>query len=119
MIEQVKTDLKTSGITYTRPWMMIITDGEPTDSDSEWNQAISECKTAELANKVQIFTIAVEGANLAKLSQLSERPPAKLDGVKFKEMFLWLSSSLSAASRSRPGDKVALPSLDPWRNVGM
>lgn len=119
MIEQVKTDLKTNGINYTRPWMMIITDGEPTDSDSEWNQAIFECKSAEAGKKVEIFTIAVEGANLAKLNQISDRQPVMLEGVKFKELFLWLSSSLSAASKSRPGDKLSLPPLDPWRNVGM
>ena len=119
MIEEVKTDLKNNGINYTRPWMMIITDGEPTDSDSEWNQATAECKKAEADKKVEIFSIAVEGANLAKLNQLSVRPPVMLDGVKFKELFLWLSSSLSAASRSRPGDNMSLPSLDPWRNVGM
>jgi len=119
MIEQVKLDLKSNGINYTRPWMMIITDGEPTDSDSEWNLATAECKSAEAGKKVEVFTIAVEGANLAKLNQLSVRPPVMLDGVKFKELFLWLSSSLSAASRSRPGDSMSLPSLDPWRNVGM
>ena len=119
MIEQVKSDLKTNGINYTRPWMMIITDGEPTDTESEWSQATDECKKAEADKKVEIFTIAVEGANLAKLNQLSVRPPVMLDGVKFKELFLWLSSSLSAASRSRPGDNMSLPSLDPWRNVGM
>jgi uncharacterized protein YegL len=119
MIEQVKQDLRTSGINYTRPWMMIITDGEPTDSASEWAQAIQDCKSAEAAKKVEIFTIAVEGANLATISQISARPPVMLDGLKFKELFIWLSSSLSAASRSRPGDALALPALDPWRNVGI
>ena len=119
MIDQVKSDLKDNGINYTRPWMMIITDGEPTDSNAEWSQATIECKKAEADKKVEIFTIAVEGANLAKLNQLSIRPPVMLDGVKFNELFLWLSSSLSAASRSRPGDNMSLPSLDPWRNVGM
>jgi uncharacterized protein YegL len=99
--------------------MMIITDGEPTDSASEWAQAIQDCKSAEAAKKVEIFTIAVEGANLATISQISARPPVMLDGLKFKELFIWLSSSLSAASRSRPGDALALPALDPWRNVGI
>jgi uncharacterized protein YegL len=119
MIETVKTDLRENGINYTRPWMMIITDGEPTDDSSEWAQAVTECKQAEANKKVEVFTIAVEGANLGTLSQLSIRPPVKLDGVKFNELFLWLSSSLSAASRSRPGDNLSLPSIDPWRNVGM
>lgn len=119
MVDQIKQDLRASGINYTRPWMMIITDGEPTDSGEDWNKAVLECKSAESAKRVEVFTIGVEGANIAKLSQLSIRPPVMLDGLKFNELFLWLSSSLSAASRSRPGDAVSLPSLDPWRNVGM
>lgn len=119
MIEQIKSDLRNNGINYTRPWMMIITDGEPTDPDSDWNAAANECKSAEVSKKLEVFTIGVDGANLAKLSQLSVRPPVMLEGLKFKELFLWLSSSLSAASRSRPGDALALPTLDPWRNVGM
>ncbi len=119
MVDQIKQDLRGAGINYTRPWMMIITDGEPTDSGEDWNKAVQECKGAESAKRVEVFTIGVEGANIAKLSQLSNRPPVMLDGLKFNELFLWLSSSLSAASRSRPGDAVSLPSLDPWRNVGM
>jgi len=119
MIEQLKQNLRNNGIPYTRPWMMIITDGEPTDSSSEWEAAVNECRGAESARKVEVYTIAVEGANLATLSQLSARPPVQLDGLKFNELFVWLSSSLSAASKSRPGDTLALPPLDPWRNVGM
>ena len=119
MIDQIKQDLRSNGINYTRPWMMIITDGEPTDSASDWAAAAQECRDSEAAKKVEVFTIGVDGANLATLSQLSVRPPVMLDGLKFKELFLWLSSSLSAASKSRPGDALALPSLDPWRNVGM
>lgn len=119
MIEQIKKDLRSNGINYTRPWMMIITDGEPTDSSADWAAAAQACKDAEASKKVEVFTIGVDGANLATLSQLSARTPALLDGLKFKELFLWLSSSLSAASRSRPGDALALPSVDPWRNVGM
>jgi uncharacterized protein YegL len=119
MIDQIKKDLRNNGINYTRPWMMIITDGEPTDSAADWAAAAQECKAAEQAKKVEVFTIGVDGANIATLAQLSARPPVMLDGLKFKELFLWLSSSLSAASRSRPGDALALPSLDPWRNVGI
>lgn len=119
MIDQIKQDLRNNGINYTRPWMMIITDGEPTDSASEWAAAVQDCRAAESSKKVEVFTIGVDGANLSTLSQLSARPPVMLDGLKFKELFLWLSSSLSAASRSRPGEALSLPSLDPWRNVGM
>ncbi len=119
LIEDNKKDLREAGISYTRPWMFVISDGEPTSPDSLWQQAVSECQAAHSQRKVEIFSIAVEGADIAKLSQLSNRPVVKLSGVKFRELFVWLSGSLSAASRSRPGDKVNLPPTDPWRDVGV
>lgn len=119
LIEQGKQNLKHAGISYTRPWMMVISDGDPTDDQSVWAAAAQECKAAELAKKVEVFCIGVEGANLHTLGELSVKPPLMLDGVKFRELFVWLSSSLSAASRSRPGDSLQLPSTDVWRNVGM
>lgn len=119
LIEQGKQNLRSAGISYTRPWMMVITDGDPTDDRTFWLNAARECKAAEAAKKVEVFCIGVEGANLQTLSDLSSKPPLMLDGVKFRELFVWLSSSLSAASRSRPGDTMQLPSTDVWRNVGM
>ncbi len=119
MIEQGKRNLKKAGISYTRPWMLVMTDGEPTDSASEWATAVTECKAAEASKKIEIFAVGVQGANLSKMSEICAKPPLMLAGMKFKELFVWLSASLSAASRSRPGDMIQLPSTDPWRNVGI
>ena len=119
LVEQGKKDLAASGISYTRPWMLIISDGEPTDDKSLWATVTRQCQAAIASKKVEVFAIGVEGANLQSLSELSSKPPYMLDGIKFRELFVWLSSSLSAASRSRPGDSLQLPSTDPWRNVGM
>jgi uncharacterized protein YegL len=119
MIEHAKQNLRAAGVSYTRPWMMIISDGDPTDPPDVWSSAVSECKAAEAAKRVEIFTIGVEGANLATLSELGSKPPLMLSGMKFQELFVWLSASLSAASRSRPGAALQLPSTDPWRNVSL
>jgi len=119
IVEQAKINLNQSGISYTRPWMMVITDGEPTDTNEEWAAAVRECREAEAGRKVEIFTIGVEGANMSKVAEISSKPPLQLEGMKFRELFVWLSASLSAASRSRPGDKLELPSTDPWRHVGI
>lgn len=119
MVEQGKSNLRAAGISYTRPWMMIMSDGDPTDTSDVWNEAVSQCKAAEASKRVEIFCIGVDGANLAKLGELSSKPPQMLSSTKFNELFVWLSASLSAASRSRPGDKLQLPSTDPWRNVSM
>lgn len=119
MIELVKENLKKFGISYTRPWMIIISDGAPTSSDVAWQNAIKNTQIAEKNRKVEIFSIGVEGADLNKLSEISNRPALPLSGMKFKELFVWLSESLSAVSRSRPGQDASLPDTDPWRNVGI
>ena len=119
LIEQGKLNLRSAGISYTRPWMMVISDGQPTDDDNLWSLAAQECKAAEASKKVEIFAIGVEGANLRILGELSSKPPLMLNGIKFRELFVWLSASLSAASRSRPGDSLQLPPTDVWRNVGI
>lgn len=118
-LEDAKKNLNSAGISYTRPWMMVISDGEPTSDALLWDRAIAECSKAQSERKVEIFAIAVEGASIQKLSQISTRPVSTLDGLKFNELFVWLSKSLSAASKSRPGDKLELPTTDTWRNVGI
>jgi uncharacterized protein YegL len=117
LVEEGKENLKAAGVNYHRPWMMVITDGEPTDTDSEWNEAVKACRDAENAKKVEIFPIGVEGADISKLSEISSKSPIKLSGIKFKELFVWLSNSLGAVSRSRPGEIVEIPATDPWRDV--
>jgi len=118
LVEEGKENLKANGISYTRPWIIVISDGEPTDID-EWDEAVQDCLAAEAEKKVEIFSIGVQDANMQMLGQFTSKPPLKVNGLKFKELFIWLSSSLSAASRSRPGDKVQLTSTDPWRDVGI
>jgi uncharacterized protein YegL len=116
-IEQQKSKLRSAGIAYTRPWMMIITDGEPTDDQTEWNSACESLQKAERDQKVQVYPVGVGEADLRKLGQLSQTPPMRMDNVRFRELFVWLSASLGQISRSVPGGKVQLPSTDPWAAV--
>ena len=117
LIEECKSEMNSVGISYTRPWLMVISDGMPTDGPAQWTEAAKECQEAEERRKAEIFAIGVEGASMDILDQISTKPPLMLDGVKFNELFVWLSASLSVASHSRPGDDLQLPSTDPWRNV--
>ena len=119
IIGDLKRQLRSNGISYTRPWIFIISDGEPTSPQNIWADAVSACATARIDNQALMFSVAVEGADVRKLEEISGSPPRKLTDLNFKEFFVWVTGSLSAASRSRPGDRISLPPTDPWANVGI
>ena len=111
-IEDEKGRYDAQGIPFNRPWLFILTDGEPTDSG--WEQAAAECRAAEAANKVTVFCIGTGGADLSKLGQFSNRSARQLDGVKFREFFLWLSRSTASGSKSAIGAATQLAPADDW-----
>jgi uncharacterized protein YegL len=116
-IEAQKAFLKEQGISYTRPWLMVFTDGEPTDSSATWEATCEAVRKAEATGKVEVFPIAVGQADLNKLSELAARPPIAMNAVRFHEFFVWLSASLGQIARSGPGARVDLPPIDPWASV--
>lgn len=107
MVTKRKATYRSAGVSHYRPWIFLITDGGP-DPGDPWQSAAAQVKQGEAAKSFAFFTVAVEGANIDILSQISTRPPAKLKGVNFREMFLWLSQSMRAVSQSAPGDAVTL-----------
>lgn len=114
-IEDEKLRFKQAGLPYTRPWLFLMSDGAPTD---EWSAAARRCCDAEQANKVAIFPIAVgDGANAETLGQFCSKGRngvKQLGGLKFQELFLWLSASMKVVSQATPGNKVQLPAADTW-----
>lgn len=117
-IEEEKLGFKQAGVAYTRPWLFLMSDGQPTD---DWRAAADRCRQAEQGNKVAVFPIAVgDGASADTLGQFSIKGGAavkRLQGLKFQELFLWLSASMKVVSQSRPGGQVQLPSADSWSNA--
>jgi uncharacterized protein YegL len=84
----------------------LITDGSPTDSVTRASQLVRE---GEAAKSFMMFAVGVEGADLHTLRSLTVRDPLKLKGLQFRELFQWLSTSLSSVSKSKPTDTPALP----------
>jgi len=116
VIESQKITLRQYGISYTRPWLFMLTDGEPTDS-LIWDSASDAARKAEAAGKLEIFPIGIGAGTHSELAKVSIRPPIQMDEVEFQNLFIWLSASLSQMSRSVPGESVELPPTDPWASV--
>ena len=109
-IEDQKNKYKIHDIPYNRPWLFLITDGGPTDK--VWQTAAIDCCLAEAAGKLVVFPIGTTNANFEKLSKFSARPPIRLNGLNFMELFIWLSSSVSTTSQEAPGTQVQLPDIN-------
>jgi uncharacterized protein YegL len=117
LIDARKVQYKANGIVYYRPWVFMITDGAPKGEPLEvTKQAVQRIKAEEAAKKVAFFAVGVEGANMKLLAKMSTRQPLKLRGLRFVDMFVWLSKSAERVAHSREGDQVALPPVD-WGTI--
>ncbi len=103
------------GIPYYQPWLVLISDGAPTDS---WKEAAQGARELSEQRKLVSLPIGVQGADLSVLSQFSVKPAVALDGLKFRELFQWLSASMARVSASTSSDaSVDLPSMDSWGSI--
>lgn len=105
MLRQRKDSYRAGGVAFYRPWIFLITDGTPTDS---WQNAASQVKEGEAKKSFSFYPVGVEGANFEVLAQLGIREPLMLKSLRFRDLFAWLSNSLSSVSRSTPGEAVTL-----------
>jgi len=115
-VAQRKQQYRQNGLHYFRPWIFLITDGEPTDA---WQHAAERVREGEQNKAFAFFAVGVERANFDVLRRISVRAPLPLKGYSFREMFVWLSQSQRSVSHSNPGqeDQVKLASPSGWANI--
>jgi len=122
LIEQRKAHYKSNAVDYFRPWIFMITDGEPTDmspGNPQWQEVVKAVREGEKKRKFLFFAIGVEPANMSILAQISpaERPPQRLAHGKFKELFSWVSKSQQCIANSQIGQQVQLPPATGWAEI--
>jgi uncharacterized protein YegL len=112
MVEKRKERYRANGVPYSRPWVFLITDGMPQGEALEtMREAVRRVRTAEAGRRAAFFAVGVEGANMKLLARIAVRPPVKLDGLRFAELFAWLSASTARAATSEIDEEAALPDI--------
>lgn len=117
-LEERKNTYKELGIDYYQPWLVLMTDGMPTDSITEASARVQELLAQR---KLVVFPVAIgPNASIPVLEQFTtpNRKPLRMKEHSFKEFFMWLSKSVSNASRSNPGEKFSLADgLEGWAKI--
>jgi uncharacterized protein YegL len=115
ILEQRKKEYSSKGVDYYQPWMVLMTDGYPTDDTSA---AVNRVRKLADNKKLTLFPVAIgHSADISILKQFSTMKNNMVLKVTspeyFKEFFEWLSQSVTVASQSVPGDKPTLPNPSP------
>jgi uncharacterized protein YegL len=115
ILETRKQEYSSKGVDYYQPWLVLMTDGEPTDNISTVTSRVQQLNSNK---KLTLFPVAIGNeANKNTLKQFSTMKNNMVLRVKsaeyFKEFFEWLSQSVLVASQSIPGDKPTLPNPSP------
>ncbi len=107
MVNARKQEYKQAGISYYRPWIFLITDGAPSD---EWHKVAETVRQESARKALNFFAVGVNNADMNTLEAFTDRT-LKLNGLSFRELFLWLSQSSKSISRSRTDEQAALPAV--------
>ena len=114
-VEARKKWYKETGQKYYRPWIILMTDGEPDDGQDVYGLA-NRIKEGMKQKHFMFMSVGVEDANMDTLQKLQGdgMTPMKLKGLKFSGFFQWLSASLGTVVNHAEGEKVDLSSNLDW-----
>jgi uncharacterized protein YegL len=111
------------GTPVFKPWIFMITDGEPTDDITEAARRIQEEETKGTHGRLKFFALGVSDYDKNTLFKLTNRV-MELKDTDFSGIFNWMGESMVAISVSRVGEEVKLTQLpenarkaDPDRDV--
>lgn len=118
MVDARKKWYKETNQNYYRPWIILMTDGEP-DDDQDVAGLAQRIQNDTRNKRYAFLPIGVEGANMAVLDQIKGNIPAmKLQGTRFSSFFKWLSASMGTIVTSEEGEKVDLTEgADDWMSA--
>lgn len=108
MVDERSRFYRRTGSNPYKPWIVMVSDGFGGDISG----VAEKIKTMEKDEKLNFFSLGVEGYDPKTLHELSGKKVMKLTGYDFASFFNWINKSMRSVSRSSPGEKpesVPLP----------
>ena len=110
-----------NGVSCYRPWVVLMTDGGPND---EWRSAAREMREMGERGRIQYIGIEIgRRADHGTMCQIlpANSEPVRLQGLRFKQFFRWLTDSLRSVSQSTPAQEmsggVQLANPESWADL--
>lgn len=103
MVDERSRFYRRMGTEPYKPWIVLISDGEPLDSIENISQKVNEMAEN---GKLALWALSIPGADNNVLHKLAGRRVLNLMGYDFAGFFDWVNKSMRAVSQSAPGEKV-------------
>lgn len=102
---------RTNYIRSKTPWLVIMSDGNPTDSPTDVTRALSKLHKLEKQRELSVFPLGIGAQpNIYLLNALSsERSAIRIDESQLRNFLQWLSTALSEVTRTitlSPGENT-------------
>ena len=123
LLEKRKAQYKATGVDYYQPILVVMSDGYPNGDRKVWEETTERIRALCTSRKLSVVAVGIgNDANMEMLAKVSPRQrPVRLNGLRFREFFAWLSRSVANVSESLPGDEPDMDmdafqtlSAEPW-----
>ena len=108
MVDERSRFYRYSGSEPYKPWIILVTDGEPLDNI---DAVANEIKIAQDEGRVRFIALGCGNYNPAALKKLTD-VVFRLEGTDFSAFFNWVAKSMRSVSTTAPGEKPPLPPLE-------
>ena len=108
MVDERSRFYRHSGTEPYKPWIILVTDGEPLDNI---DAVITEVAEMQDAGKVRFIALGVGDYDSDTLKRLTD-VVFRMDGTDFTAFFDWVGKSMRSVSTTAPGEKAPLPPLE-------
>jgi uncharacterized protein YegL len=109
MIGRRLREIEAADIDAFRPWLYLLTDGEPTSPRRLLREAQKRIRQVEDEGRIGFFAVGTADADMDFLRWLAVRPPCRIRDMDYGAMFRWVAKSVLQVSHSMVGDHVEPP----------